>query len=437
VIYAITDLYKKRGLPRKHTRGKRNIRRRKYIHGGIPVPFESINEHLGLLELTNDNENPPVKITLTLDTDKTTQESVMAGTTGSIAYYKDNTTEKCYLVKLMYNNGKHDIPNKFNIEVGILKHLNAKYKTDTESITKAESIKFFPKYAASEIVKIQKTQTHEIYAIATEEECDNGKYTELFSFIFPSENGFKKIDESVFIEIAQQLCKGLSILHKADVYHRDIKAENVVINPNTHQIMYIGFNGCYWEPVYKKLGFSTTILHANATSGYIHPESITEYIKDPKQSIINRSFGKVDNLYKYDYWALANLLYFLKYGEMPLDEMYYGEDTLAIMRKKKDYTTMAEDKILYINAMTKYDYYTTKPNIFGFGFGSGPFSPGNYEKVYNKMRALDKILVENGCATLAQLMKPDTPIENLYNGDKFGVLAPIAGEDDDLDPDAD
>jgi len=51
----------------------------------------------------------------------------------------------------------------------------------------------------------------------------------------------KNLDEILITRIMAQICSALSYLHSKSIMHRDVKPENIMINPLTMQIKLIDF----------------------------------------------------------------------------------------------------------------------------------------------------------------------------------------------------
>jgi MAP/microtubule affinity-regulating kinase len=77
----------------------------------------------------------------------------------------------------------------------------------------------------------------------------------------------RKIDEEMCRQIFSQIIKGIDFLHSNNVYHRDIKLENIIIDDkNQIKIIDFGFGTC--NPKSKLLNFFC------GTPSYMPPEII-------------------------------------------------------------------------------------------------------------------------------------------------------------------
>ena len=347
----------------KSVRNRKWIKRRQAVkRGGVPP-----NQFPREINVTKIDGT-----IVTLGTQSTNVGNI-TGATGAGTVYTDSYNK--YYVKVMTaDETQHQPPSHikriFSIEVEILKHLNTTYNDS----------KYFPKYLGSMEPQLQNAEP--LWAIATEI-LPNANYADLLTnYVYA---------KTKFANVAKQLCEGLSLLHTAGVYHRDIKLENVVIDTNTGQIMYIDFNGCYNEELYTKLEDIFTAdnkpidkLGHDGTPTYRHPEIVSI-----AQSTNFTEFGKIENLPKYDYWALAQLLYSLNYDNTSAFETLY-----SIPQNQGEEMRM----LTYFADMESIKNYTINPNIH-----NGKFK-ATYKTVYNNIQKLDTQLRTYGCWTFTDLM---------------------------------
>ena len=113
----------------------------------------------------------------------------------------------------------------------------------------------------------------------------------------------------------KQSLSALKYLHKNKITHRDIKLDNIIINPLTHEIKIIDFGlSCYGYPCKNIVG----------TSGFFAPEMI--YSQNNYDS-------------KCDIWSLGCILYYIVCDYYPF---YLNHDRNAYIQQLKD-----EVKIIY------------------------------------------------------------------------------------------
>jgi len=110
----------------------------------------------------------------------------------------------------------------------------------------------------------------------------------------------KKIPESECCYIYKQIVNGISYLHKLNIIHRDIKLENIIINPDNKYIKIIDYGfGCITAKS-KLLNFFC------GTPSYMPPEIIQ------KRDYIG---------FYADIWSLGILLFTLLCGAFPFKGM--------------------------------------------------------------------------------------------------------------------
>lgn len=365
-------------VKRRRTRKVRNAKRIKQTRLNALIKRRAkIAKHKGGVPPTSFPAN--IKITtidgasVELTTANTEIDESKMGTTGAMTVYnKSNGEAGSYLVKVMTFrdfNDSSEIDRIYNIEIGILKHLNTFYKDDQDKK------KYFPVYFGSNVIGNN-------WVIATTIDTKN-VYTDLANYS----------NDWSFVIIAKQLCEGLHLLHSAGVFHRDIKRENVVMN-SKYQIMYIDFNGCYCEQVYKNLegvfqkaGKDINILVGDGTPVYIHPD-----IVDSANNSQFTQFGKIPDLRKYDYWALAHLLYSLRFNTFAIEDYYGMDGSEGNQANPLDINTNVNKT--YVTDMKSIQNYT-KQSI-------NPLS--KYAGIRKKIVELDKELERRGCWTFTQLV---------------------------------
>lgn len=111
----------------------------------------------------------------------------------------------------------------------------------------------------------------------------------------------RKLDENSTKNIFQQIISGMVYLHSKNIFHRDIKLENIIIqNKNLIKIIDFGFGTC--SPRNKLLNFFC------GTPSYMPPEIIL----------------KKDYLGEYaDIWSIGILLYTILCGAFPFRGIYF------------------------------------------------------------------------------------------------------------------
>ncbi|MEM8505750.1 MAG: AAA family ATPase [Cyanobacteria bacterium P01_D01_bin.1] len=120
----------------------------------------------------------------------------------------------------------------------------------------------------------------------------------------------RKIDLSLFLSIAVQICDVLSHIHQNNIIHKDIKPDNILIHPDTKQVKLIDFSLASNLPQEQE-GVQPKGLEG--TLAYLSPEQTGR---------MNRG---VD--YRSDFYALGVTFYELITGQLP----FQSEDSLALV----------------------------------------------------------------------------------------------------------
>lgn len=108
-------------------------------------------------------------------------------------------------------------------------------------------------------------------------------------------------DEKTVIRVVKAICSGLDVLHKNDIVHRDISANNIIINQNNIKLIDFGISRIYKT----EKGRDTQIL---GTQGYAAPEQ----------------FGFKQSSPRSDIYSIGVLMNYMLTGKFPYEELYYG-----------------------------------------------------------------------------------------------------------------
>ncbi len=147
--------------------------------------------------------------------------------------------------------------------------------------------------------------------------------------------------ENYAINVARQICDGLSVLHKYSITHRDITPTNIII----------GNNG-----VVKIIDFGISRFH-NANASHDTQVLGTEGYAAPEQ------FGFKQSDSKTDIYAVGVLLNFMLTGHLPSEVMYRNGDIAEIIKKCTEFNVEKRfETIEDLNAALK------RKRVYGFNF---------------------------------------------------------------------
>ncbi|MDJ0518450.1 MAG: serine/threonine-protein kinase [Trichodesmium sp. MO_231.B1] len=119
------------------------------------------------------------------------------------------------------------------------------------------------------------------------------------------------LDISQFFQIALQIINPLEKLHQNQIIHKDIKPDNIIINPHTKKIQIIDFSST------TKLPKETPqIRNSNTLQGTL------AYISPEQTGRMNRGID-----YRSDFYSLGATFYQLLTGQLP----FTSEDTMELV----------------------------------------------------------------------------------------------------------
>lgn len=139
----------------------------------------------------------------------------------------------------------------------------------------------------------------------------NNKFNE-----FINQNNFEKIDllSETYINIFNNLCEGLKLIHSKGIVHRDIKPANLLINPKNNSIKYLDFGfAIYHERINDPIN-----QEISGTKEYLDP--MLQYKKYFSQNSISKM-----NFYDYqqgDLFSLAVVIFESLVGTTHFEELY-------------------------------------------------------------------------------------------------------------------
>ena len=147
--------------------------------------------------------------------------------------------------------------------------------------------------------------------------------------------------EDYAVNIARQICDGLSVRHKHSITHRDITPSNIIIGNNgIVKIIDFGISRFHRDNV----RHDTQIL---GTEGYAAPEQ----------------FGFMHSDCKTDIYALGVLLNFMLTGHIPSERMYRNSDIGDIIKKCTEFNA---DK--RFSSIEELSYALKRKRVYGFSF---------------------------------------------------------------------
>ncbi|OVE78767.1 hypothetical protein BVY01_04485 [bacterium I07] len=123
------------------------------------------------------------------------------------------------------------------------------------------------------------------------------------------------IEVDMVIDITKQICEGLEKAHKADIIHRDVKPENILID-NDVRVRILDFGLARMKGVSKLTKESSTL----GTVKYMSPEQLRGEEVDPRTDI----------------WSLGVVMYEMLTGEVPFKGEYEQAVVYSILNEEID-----------------------------------------------------------------------------------------------------
>lgn len=213
-----------------------------------------------------------------------------------------------------------------NLVVKLTRKLDKQYNGEcNKKIIK----KLFQHKNLMHILGIDKCKYKDIYLI----------YMEYIDGISLSDYSNKYImNDNVILICLEQLLSGLDFLHSNKITHRDIKLDNIIINPNSYSIKIIDFGlSCYGYPCKNIVG----------TSGFFAPEMVYN----------THSYNSLC-----DIWSLGCVLYYLVCKYYPLCFSHNRDCYIQQLKEQvsiKYHPEKWQNKMLYklCSNMLVYDYH--------------------------------------------------------------------------------
>jgi len=138
--------------------------------------------------------------------------------------------------------------------------------------------------------------------------------------------------------IALGLVIGLIKIHSMGVLHRDIKPNNILIDPKTQMVTYIDFGGSCTVNDRDKF-----LEHVGA-SAYIDPRYLGNIMENDRKETISTPVT-AERLKAVDVWALGCVLFYVYTGK-PIDMVLFPENEANINDKIIELTQDKIDKTL-------------------------------------------------------------------------------------------
>ena len=171
-----------------------------------------------------------------------------------------------------------------------------------------------------------------------------------------------KINSRDLLRIIQNLILGLERIHNAEIAHRDIKPDNILINPNTNEIKYIDFGlSCYGNQC-------TTRKIDVGTVPYMPPEILTGIVK-----------ANLNALQKGDIWSLSMTIFTMICGKT------FAEGCAQMKDPQGNYTIYS---LLYLLSRVYSKWYQDGYPVLNELLNSSPYG-GRIQRLVSLMVEID------------------------------------------------
>lgn len=143
----------------------------------------------------------------------------------------------------------------------------------------------------------------------------------------------RRLSEEKAVFILQQICSTINYLHSIHICHRDIKLDNIMINPDTLETKLIDF------------GFATKCSDRERLKGKIG----TPYYVAPE--VLKGTYGK-----ECDMWSLGIMTYYMLVGDPPFNAESDNELFDSIMHTdvpylKKDWSNISPEAFDFVQKL--------------------------------------------------------------------------------------
>ncbi|TAD86169.1 MAG: serine/threonine protein kinase [Oscillatoriales cyanobacterium] len=144
-----------------------------------------------------------------------------------------------------------------------------------------------------EIINCYRTENHQNGIALILEDCGGVSLSKIMTTT--------KLNLKLFLTIGIQLAKGLGNIHQHQIIHKDIKPQNIIINPSNNCVKITDFS------------IASRLIRENATASYCNLlEGTLAYMSPEQTGRMNRAID-----YRSDFYSLGVTFYEMLTGELP------------------------------------------------------------------------------------------------------------------------
>ncbi len=144
-----------------------------------------------------------------------------------------------------------------------------------------------------EIINCYRTENHQNGIALILEDCGGVSLSKIMTTT--------KLNLKLFLIIGIQLAKGLGNIHQHQIIHKDIKPQNIIINPSNNCVKITDFS------------IASRLIRENATASYCNLlEGTLAYMSPEQTGRMNRAID-----YRSDFYSLGVTFYEMLTGELP------------------------------------------------------------------------------------------------------------------------